>query len=304
MGHFQNAINIFKSILDSHPSEVGVLFSLSQAYLDLGQMESSSGFRLRSEESIAAAIQIALAMIKGSSGFRSVAWKVITDAAFLLSDSPGFVNEGSVRLLLEDVNNLCLDGCSQLAGLMNKRNLQDDMPLSGVAALEVAIFASASRLSIGASDQLSRGSAWYDLGISLYSWTICPRHAADALRIQARAIECLASALQEDPENEVYLNALGSAQFLLRPIIAQHAYIKALDINSKRASTWVNLGLLYVHYGDFELATKSLHRAQVLDPECTLAWLGQALTAKANEDNVSARALLEHACSLSATLVS
>lgn len=302
MGHFQNAINIFKSILDSHPSEVGVLFSLSQTHLDLGQMESSSGFPLRSEDSITAAIQIALAMIKGSFGFRSVAWKVITDAAFLLSDSSGFVDEGSVRLLFQDANNLFLDGCSQLAGFMNKRNLQDDLPLSGAAALEVAIFASASRLSIGASDQLSRGSAWYDLGISLYSWTICSRHAADALRIQARAIECLTSALQEDPENEVYWNSFGSAQFLLRPIIAQHAYIKALDINPKRATTWVNLGLLYVHYGDFELATKSLHRGQVLDPDCTLAWLGQALIAKANGDNVSTRALLEHACSLSATL--
>jgi superkiller protein 3 len=304
MSHFQNAIDIFKSILDSHPSEVGVLFSLSQAYLDLGQTESSSGFRLRSEESITAAIQIALALIKGSSGFRSVAWKVITDAAFLLSDSPSFVDEGSVRLLFQDAHNLFLDGCSQLAGLVNKRNLQDDMPVNGVAALEVAIFASASRLSICASDQLSCGSAWYDLGISLYSWTIYPRHAADASRIQARAVECLTSALQDDPENEVYWNALGIAQFLLRPMIAQHAYIKALDINSKRASTWVNLGLLCVQYGDFELATKSLHRAQVLDPECTLAWLGQALTAKANGDNVAARALLEHACSLSATLVS
>jgi superkiller protein 3 len=67
---------------------------------------------------------------------------------------------------------------------------------------------------------------------------------------------------------------------------------------------WANLGLLYLYHDDLELANEALRRAQVLDPDYTLAWVGQALVATANGHDTDARTLLEHAVSLTADVVS
>lgn len=67
---------------------------------------------------------------------------------------------------------------------------------------------------------------------------------------------------------------------------------------------WANLGLLYLHHNDLELASEALLRAQVLDPDHTPAWVGQAMVAAASGHDADARGLLEHAVGLSADVVS
>lgn len=66
---------------------------------------------------------------------------------------------------------------------------------------------------------------------------------------------------------------------------------------------WANLGLLYLYHNDLELANEALLRAQILDPDYTLAWVGQAMVAATNGHDADARGLLEHAVGLSADLV-
>lgn len=72
----------------------------------------------------------------------------------------------------------------------------------------------------------------------------------------------------------------------------------------KNVVTWTNLGLLYLHHNDLELANQALFRAQTLDPDYALAWIGQALVATANEHDIDAKTLLEHAVSLTASVAS
>lgn len=67
---------------------------------------------------------------------------------------------------------------------------------------------------------------------------------------------------------------------------------------------WAHLGLLYLYHNDIELASEALLKAQVLDPEYTLAWVGQALVATSSGHNNHSRALLEHAVGLTADVVS
>lgn len=66
---------------------------------------------------------------------------------------------------------------------------------------------------------------------------------------------------------------------------------------------WTNLGLLYLYYNDLELANEALLRARILDPDYTLAWVGQAIVAAENGHDADARGLLEHAVGLSADVV-
>lgn len=68
--------------------------------------------------------------------------------------------------------------------------------------------------------------------------------------------------------------------------------------------TWANLGLLYFHHDDIELANEVLYRAQTLDPDYAVAWIGQALVATANGHHLESKAMLEHAVGLTANVVS
>ena len=122
--------------------------------------------------------------------------------------------------------------------------------------------------------------------------------------MKERSIELLKNSLQLDVGNAVYWAALGNTYFLLHPNAAQHAYIRAIEIDSKSASAWVNLGLLYAYHGDVDLANEALYRAQVLNPDNTLAWVGQYLIATANGDKADATLLLEHAVGLPTPVVS
>jgi superkiller protein 3 len=59
----------------------------------------------------------------------------------------------------------------------------------------------------------------------------------DQERAEKQAVACLTKALREDPGNDTYWNALGSMNFVGQPKTAQHAYIKALEIDNKVSST-------------------------------------------------------------------
>lgn len=67
---------------------------------------------------------------------------------------------------------------------------------------------------------------------------------------------------------------------------------------------WTNLGLLYLHYQDLELASQAFLRAQVLDSNCPLAWLGQGLVASAHGHELEAEHIFEHIVGLETTIVS
>jgi len=56
--------------------------------------------------------------------------------------------------------------------------------------------------------------------------------------------------------------------------------------------------LLYLEHGDKELANQALFRAQLLDPDLSMAWGGQAMVALANGHMKDARSLMAQAVAL------
>ena len=61
--------------------------------------------------------------------------------------------------------------------------------------------------------------------------------------------------------------------------------------------------MFYLHHEDAELANEAFYKAQTLDPDYALAWVGQGLVATANNHNREASALFEHATGLTAAAV-
>ena len=66
-----------------------------------------------------------------------------------------------------------------------------------------------------------------------------------------------------------------------RPLFAQHAFIRAVQLGSgaagESAVAWTNLGMLYIEFDAPDLARPALAAAQCADPSNEAVWLGHGL---------------------------
>lgn len=69
-------------------------------------------------------------------------------------------------------------------------------------------------------------------------------------------------------------------------------------------AAWTNLGLLYIHCKDLALAEEALVKAQLIDPDYTLAWLGHAVVATYSGNDQKGYDILNHAVTLPHPVVS
>lgn len=301
-GQYTEAAAAFEGILESQPAEVGVLAALAQTHLDLGRAEVLGGFAARAEESLAKAVITAMKVVREHPGFRAVAWKVIGDAAFTLSQRETFFDPHLVLSSLTDILSLLQDiRHERLEGIVQPPYIAESGSVAGVDAATIAVLAYDLRVDLNVAEKVARASAWFDLGAALRSWlTKLPSSSAIGEKAEKLALSCMTGALREEPANETYWMHLGDAHFTSQPKTAQHCYIRALDIDNKNVELWTRLGLLYMHHDDTQLANEALYRAQVLDPDYTLAWVGQAMVAVANDHQGDATTLLEHAVGLAA----
>ena len=233
-GAYEDAIKAFESILEKHPLELGVLASLGQTYLDLGRAETATAYTARAETSFLAAIQVTVRLIAASSGYRRVAWKKVADAVFHLSCFRQYADEDAVRGALSELVPLVSDHPgTALAGIMTFPITLDSVADTALLAMQVALAAYDYRTSLDALDDAAKGSAYYDFGMALFAYARKIVQTAMAEPARQLGIRQIKEALRCEPSNEQYWNALGSATFESQPRVAQHAYIRAIEINSK-----------------------------------------------------------------------
>jgi superkiller protein 3 len=250
LGQYQDAISSFTSILVHRPSEVGVLMSLAQSHLELGRMEMSSGFTLRAEQSFVACIRTSLKAIDASPGFRAIAWKIAADAIYDLSDCPSFKLGGCSLPELSTISSiLSVELSDRLSGVISSSALKKISAFDELRVSVVAVAAYDYHLSLTSPESPSVGAAWYDLGIALRAWGIKSKSPNGTVTADQQAIRCLKEALRQDPGNTLYWNALGTLNFE-EPKVAQHSYIKALEIDSKVGATVIVFWLLVVELSE------------------------------------------------------
>jgi len=229
MGNYNEAISAFESILDIRPSETGVLVSLCRAHLANGETEFSAGFHMRAEHSLVECILVGLRAIQQSHGFRGLIWKTVADALYTLS-SRSIFDCDNICHILQKVSALLPTDLEHLP-FTQRSSFQNGTELTQTHVLELAAAAYSYRISLETSTK--GGSQWFDLGICLLSWVVKSANHETAHETSGKAIACLTRALQDDPGNDMYWVGLGHAHFLSNAKASQHAYIKALEINSK-----------------------------------------------------------------------
>ncbi|KAG8900967.1 Superkiller protein 3, partial [Tulasnella sp. 403] len=303
---YDQAIEAFETVLEMRPGDAGVRIALAGTHLEHGNEEHSTGFLQRAEVSFRTAVEIAAGVIKDASGFGGMAWKIIGDGLYQLSKKTTFGDPEGVMQTL-----------SSLLELVASRTQDDsDNPASEKLALAIAQLgegiingdvalafswaAYQTRLSVVEGDEVV-ASASFDVAVVLKRMaTTLDEEGTKKLLEQAKVL--VKTAIRANSMAAVYWNTLGALYFEDDASLAQHAFIMAIEVDKKNPAPWTNLGLLYLHHNDLELANHAFYRAQVLDPDYSLAWVGQAIVASRNNHNVEARALLEHAVGLSANI--
>ncbi|VEU22029.1 DEKNAAC103019 [Brettanomyces naardenensis] len=145
-------------------------------------------------------------------------------------------------------------------------------------------------LPLKSSKSLRAGSI-YNLGIAYSSWF---EESGSDECIRDLAITVLRKAIQLEGNNPEFWGSLGIASLTRSARVSQHCFIKASSLGPKETVIWVNLGVLYMYYGDYELANKCFVRAQSLGPSGPNPWAGEALVADALGDKPTADRLYTH----------
>lgn len=233
---YTEAIKTFSVVLDTRPSELGVLNSLSQTHLEQGRAEAVSAFFSRAEQSFVSAVQVSLKIVTASAGFRRVAWKTIADALYQLSQLLSYTDEDSVREILVQLFPAISDRPTASKGTSNliPDSLSlDDLSNLSLRTLEMAIAAYDYRISLGSIDDKTTGSTYYDIATALLTYKRMTSVAEKQVLLEQEAVKYFKDALRLDPSNDGFWTALANTTFVSHPATAQHAYIRALEIDSK-----------------------------------------------------------------------
>ena len=232
---FQDAIASFQSVSQVQPNEPVVLTSLAQAYIDLGLTELSTGFSSRAQDSFVSALQVAFQFLNTNSTFHTFVWKIIADAICHLSRTSSFADEAAVRAVLSQACTFFTsDSGDRLAGSVELPIKLPDDCLTGTDALKVAVTAYNHRISLGLLGAATTGSAWFDFGLALFNLAkrVIPE-GEKRDKVLEQALASIKEAIRSQPSEDNYWRALGDMNLVSRPKEAQHAYIRALEIDPK-----------------------------------------------------------------------
>ncbi|KAG8917885.1 Superkiller protein 3 [Tulasnella sp. 418] len=327
--HYDEAIAAFERILETIGEEPGVLIALAQTCLENGRSQRSSGFHARAEESFIRCISTGLNVASNHPGFRNMGWKAAGDGLWELGARAELADENGAKATLLSLAETLKIARSETSSQSSNdqgtipgldfiiQNLHQAGP-TGRWSLALAAAVAQFRLEKSNSENGSQDAiSAFDLAItssrlikSSVPDLLFPQEA-DTIRknewensVMERAIALTQSAIKSEPSNVTYWNALGVLCIERDLKLAQHAFIRAIEIDSKNPASWTNLGLLYLTHSDGELAKEAFSKAQTLNPDYVLAWVGQALIHENQANYREAATVLEHAIGISPDVVS
>lgn len=303
---YDEALVIFYTILDERTDDFSIRTTASETQLLKSRKEHGMGFVHRAQHSLELAVEQASKALEKQPLLRS-AWKVVSDAC--LDMRKIFVNKmppEATRGLLKDLVDLATsqDADAKLpsVSIINVDTVHETLESanhqSRIWILETCAYFNKLRILLCASDDNLIGTAWADLAIVLADMSKEPGRRDTNILIK-QAITCVKEALNHEPANAAFWLLLGNLTFKTSLKVAQHAFIRSIENSLNDPVPWTNLGLLYLHHGDVELARESLVQAQTFDPEFPTAWLGLALLSCAQGDERSATAMFYQAVELS-----
>lgn len=306
---YDEAISLYEEVLVIHPTEAGAAIALLQTFVEGGYDCIIKGL-------FGKAIDLAIDTIhfatQASSEVTSTFnfWKAIGDAcsffSHIRSRLADFPTE-SIKGLLGPENEAYailadIDGID--TGVVNAQGLFAEDETFGVSltqCLHASILSHKMAIHVSSDDIHAQAVAYYNLGWAEHRAHIClpqniRRISTKYLKASAR---CFKRAIELEPGNAEFWNALGVTTSCTHPSVGQHAFVRSLHINERNPVAWTNLGTLALLNNDIQLAYEAFTKGQSNDPEYAHAWVGQGLVALLRGEVKEARTLFTHAADIS-----
>lgn len=208
--------------------------SLAETQLALARQECATGFLARAPETFLDAISSALLLVELGAQYKRSAWKIAADALAGLAEFDTFNDvDGTLGRL---VRLLGKRSSKMLDGILHYPLIPEDKRgdcLDGPVARMILVATCASRLDLFKENEESAAGAWFDLGVSLAKISTDLLDDKDRSKAQKEASECIRRALLIQPGNVLFWSTFGNLNFSSKPAVAQHAYVRSLEINNK-----------------------------------------------------------------------
>lgn len=227
---YEQACETFRSILLDHPNEFSVSLSLAQTLLTWAFSCFRKGEFSKSIDIATEGVVVAKGLVEGKEEL-SEAWKLIGDASYLGSLAQV---EGSCRLAhlaaeilgVAEENRNIVDGVETLVdGEEKAGNTKRVLLQCNVAAMEKMV-------TLTGGDRLAHSSAYFNLGLAKFH--LSSAQSMESTPTSVRPIlECFKRAIQSEPRNFEYWNALGVVTARHFPSVAEKAFSRSLQINER-----------------------------------------------------------------------
>jgi superkiller protein 3 len=230
---FDLACQTFREILVENPNEFSVSLSLAQTLLMWAYARFRTGEFSRSIDIALEGIVVTKGLVQEREEL-SEAWKLIGDASYLGS----LVRvEGSLRLAeiaadvlgLSDEEEASVDGEAEVVKGRGKRKLLH----CNVAAMEKVV-------ALTEGDRLAHSAAYFNLGLAKYRLATMETDLTTPSSVRP-ILECFKKAIQSEPRNFEYWNALGVVTAESLPSVAEKAFSRSLQINERVPSLFTLL---------------------------------------------------------------
>lgn len=311
LGSFDEAIGLYREVIDVRPQEEGVIIALMQASVENAFDCLDKGFFGKSiklaGETLASAVQAPRSVVE-TFNF----WRAVADSCSIFSCIQSHVAdfpEETVRQLLGDDDAIPeYQVLEEVDGVGNNVIFakgifpaDEKIGVDLTRCLHASILSHKRALHVSASDAHAHAVAYYNLGWAEHMAHTClPESMRNkSSRYLKAAIMCFKRAIELEAGNSEFWNALGVATSGVNSAVSQHAFVRSLYLNERSAQAWTNLGTLALLENDLSLANEAFTKAQSTDPDYAHAWLGQGLVALLYGDPREARGLFTHAMDIS-----
>ncbi|CDR47477.1 CYFA0S32e00738g1_1 [Cyberlindnera fabianii] len=285
IGEFEDALEIFEDVLKVKPNEECVVAGMYETLYSYASDCVLTGFF---GKAIGLALRAFEYLEQGNVESYNF-WKTLSDLT---------------QLFLQVQSKIDLFPHEKLLAILKKSNLEinesliqeyvgNQKPVELVSLFLVYINKAA--LALEPRSRPLHSSVLYNLGLSQLIAFLNTKNT----EYRDEAIEVLKRSIKMQNNYQEPWIALGIASISVNPRVAQHCFIKASSIDQRNVSIWSNLALLYLRYGDNNLATEAYMRGQSLAPTEPISWLGHALAADAQGDRATSSNMYTHAFVLS-----
>ncbi|KHO01021.1 Tetratricopeptide-like helical [Metarhizium album ARSEF 1941] len=306
LGEYDESITLYKTVVETHPKEQGVVIALMQTMVDSALTCVEKGLFGRAVQLAADTIEFASQTpgdVKETFNF----WKSVADATSVFASVQSRIVDfpaSRIKKLLEDthqeafellasVDKVGTEVISAKGIFPNDEQLGVDM----TRCIHATILCHKEAIHVSADKTHAQAVAHYNLGWAEYRAHAClpaqmRRKPSNYITASVKAFK---RAIELESGNADFWNALGVVTSEINPAVSQHAFVRSLHLNERSPVGWTNLGVLALLSGDTELADEAFARGQSADPEYAHAWLGRAFLALLYGEVKEARSLFTHA---------